>query len=268
MAENEDGKKKVNIRLSNGRGRPRKLRQETLENAEEAIAEAERARIERRKKHERGHLSRTRQTVEESDQLIPLSDNPDKSGWRERQPKGATSFMRPSDRAGTITVQEDMDFLSQQLSACLTAYLQPMCKSDEELQERILYFFNWCQVQAHLPTFEELALYCGFTTVQYNNIIKGKRKGFSEETPMILEKAKEVFKALDASLAERSKINVAAYIFRAKNFYDMVDKVETVIATEEKEEPLQIEDIKARYGYDDPEVIEGDFSEVDLPSEE
>ena len=85
---------------------------------------------------------------------------------------------------------------------------------------------------------------------------------------MILEKAKEVFKALDASLAERSKINVAAYIFRAKNFYDMVDKVETVIATEEKEEPLQIEDIKARYGYDDPEVIEGDFSEVDLPSEE
>ena len=264
MAENEE-KKMVNVRLSNGRGRPRKLREETLANAEEAIAEAERRRIERAKKHERGFSAKERSRHEEVDQLIPLSDNPDKSGWRERQkmkPYSAT------DRAGTITVQEDMDFLSQQLSACLTAYLQPMPKSDEELQERILYFYNWCQEQAHLPTFEELALYCGFTSVQYNNIIKGKRKGFSEETPQILARGKEVLKAVDAALAEKSKINAVAYIFRAKNFYEMTDRTETVLAMEEKEEPLQIEDIKARYGYDDDsEVIDGEFTEIDLPEE-
>lgn len=207
-----------------------------------------------------------RTDYEQAKATIPLPENPDKSEWRERKPRGNMAPVRRADRAGTVVTQEDMDFLSMQLGACLHAYIQPECHSDEEIEERIMTFFQWCQKQAHLPTLEELALYCGLTSGQFNDIIKGRRKPFSARTPWILERAKEILKALDAALAEKSQINTVAYIFRAKNFYDMVDKVEHVVATEEPEEQIDIADIQARYALDDS-VIDSDYSEVDTVEE-
>lgn len=275
-------KKKIKVRRSKnydpdrkpeepkrGRGRPRKER-EPVEGDENDIMMNTRLILRERQQFRKASASSQRGGVStEYDVLqerVPLPDNPIKSEWRERQPASKRNSTRMADRAGLITTEEDADFLSKQLGACLVAYMQPDCHSDEELQERIYEFFQWCQKNAHLPTFEEMALYCGMPCHKWNKILKGQQKGFSEDTPNILARAKEVLKALDAALAEKSQINVAAYIFRAKNYYDMVDKVETVISPMEEEEPIAIDDIQARYGLTD--YIDGEFSEVDTESEE
>lgn len=279
MAEEE--KKKIKVRRSKhydpdrkpeepkrGRGRPRKER-EPVEGDENDIMMNTRLILRERQQLRRATTGSGDLVSADYDVLqerVPLPDDPIKSEWRERQPARKRNTAKMADRAGLITTEEDADFLSKQLGACLVAYMQPDCHSDEELQERIYEFFQWCQKQAHLPTFEEMALYCGMPCYKWNRIIKGQQRGFSEETANILARAKEVLKALDAALAEKSQINVAAYIFRAKNYYDMVDKVETVISPAEEEEPIAIDDIQARYGLTD--YIEGEFSEVDTDGEE
>ena len=246
------------------RGRPRKTPAPAPITGDDtdAIIQAKEAKRPRNGTPRRNGGSGLTSDYERAETLTRLPDNPDTSEWRERKKRNNMAPVRRADRAGTVVTQEDMDFLSMQLGACLHAYIQPECHSDEEIEERIMTFFQWCQKQAHLPTLEELALYCGLTSGQFNAIIKGQKKPFSERTPWILERAKEILKALDAALAEKSQINTVAYIFRAKNFYDMVDKVEHVVATEEPEEHIDIADIQARYALDDS-VIDSDYSEVD-----
>lgn len=278
MAEEE--KKKIKVRRSRhydpdrkteepkrGRGRPRKER-EPVEGDENDIMMNTRLILRERQQFRKASAAYDPHGTDYDvlQEKVPLPDDPIKSEWRERQPASKRNSTRMADRAGLITTEEDADFLSKQLGACLVAYMQPDCHSDEELQERIYEFFQWCQKQAHLPTFEEMALYCGMPCYKWNRIIKGQHKGFSEDTANILARAKEVLKALDAALAEKSQINVAAYIFRAKNYYDMVDKVETVISPAEEEEPIAIDDIQKRYGLTD--YIDGEFSEVDTDGEE
>ena len=278
MAEEE--KKKIKVRRSKyydpdrkpeepkrGRGRPRKER-EPVEGDENDIMMNTRLILRERQQFRKASASYLPEGTDYDilQERVPLPDDPIKSEWRERQPATKRNSARMADRAGLITTEEDADFLSKQLGACLVAYMQPDCHSDEELQERIYEFFQWCQKQAHLPTFEEMALYCGMPCYKWNRIIKGQQRGFSEDTANILARAKEVLKALDAALAEKSQINVAAYIFRAKNYYDMVDKVETVISPAEEEEPIAIDDIQKRYGLTD--YIDGEFSEVDTDGEE
>jgi hypothetical protein len=278
MAEEE--KKKIKVRRSKhydpdrkpeepkrGRGRPRKER-EPVEGDENDIMMNTRLILRERQQFRKASASYLPKSTDYDvlQEQVPLPDDPIKSEWRERQPASKRNSTRMADRAGLITTEEDADFLSKQLGACLVAYMQPDCHSDEELQERIYEFFQWCQKQAHLPTFEEMALYCGMPCYKWNRIIKGQQRGFSEDTANILARAKEVLKALDAALAEKSQINVAAYIFRAKNYYDMVDKVETVISPAEEEEPIAIDDIQKRYGLTD--YIDGEFSEVDTEGEE
>lgn len=278
MAEEE--KKKIKVRRSKhydpdrkpeepkrGRGRPRKER-EPVEGDENDIMMNTRLILRERQQFRKANAAYNPKGADYDvlQERVPLPDDPIKGAWRERQPATKRNSTRMADRAGLITTEEDADFLSKQLGACLVAYMQPDCHSDEELQERIYEFFQWCQKQAHLPTFEEMALYCGMPCYKWNRIIKGQQRGFSEDTPNILARAKEVLKALDAALAEKSQINVAAYIFRAKNYYDMVDKVETVISPAEEEEPIAIDDIQARYGLTD--YIDGEFNEVDTDGEE
>lgn len=278
MAEEE--KKKIKVRRSKhydpdrkpeepkrGRGRPRKER-EPVEGDENDIMMNTRLILRERQQFRQASAAYDPNSTDYDvlQERVPLPDNPIKSEWRERQPASKRNSTRMADRAGLITTEEDADFLSKQLGACLVAYMQPDCHSDEELQERIYEFFQWCKKHAHLPTFEEMALYCGMPCYKWNRIIKGQQRGFSEDTANILARAKEVLKALDAALAEKSQINVAAYIFRAKNYYDMVDKVETVISPAEEEEPIAIDDIQARYGLTD--YIDGELEEVDTEGEE
>lgn len=108
-------------------------------------------------------------------------------------------------------------------------YKQTPVMSDDELSERLAWFFEHCFNTGQLITFEKLGLATGYTKGWVCDILNGKNMGFSKNTATILKKAREFVATLDGELALQSKIQPVVYMFRAKNFYGMADKQEHVI---------------------------------------
>lgn len=103
-------------------------------------------------------------------------------------------------------------------------------KNDEELCERLNWFFQRCEETQQLPTVEKMCLAIGYDRVTVFDWISGKHKSsIGEQAPNIIKKAKNIIASLDAELAQEGKIQPVVYMFRAKNFYGMADKQEIVV---------------------------------------
>ncbi len=102
-------------------------------------------------------------------------------------------------------------------------------KSDEELCERINYFFSECEKTQQLPTIEKMCLAIGYDRTTIFDWESGRRGGFSSITADIIKKAKHILAGIDAELAQEGKIQPVVYMFRSKNFYGMADKQELVV---------------------------------------
>ena len=106
--------------------------------------------------------------------------------------------------------------------------LKPV-KSDEELCERLNYFFAECERTQQLPTIEKMANCLGYHRQTLFDWESGVNKGFSADTSYIIKKAKQILAGIDAELAQEGKIQPVVYMFRSKNFYSMVDKQDIVV---------------------------------------
>lgn len=132
------------------------------------------------------------------------------------------------------TLEQDdnkRDFIGKALGNILAisrAFDEPV-KSDEELCERLDWFFQNCAETKQLPTVEKMCLAIGKPRESVFEIINGVQRGFSNETASILMKAKNLIASLDAELAQEGKIQPVVYLFRAKNFYGMRDQQEMVL---------------------------------------
>lgn len=102
-------------------------------------------------------------------------------------------------------------------------------QSDEQLCERLDWFFETCANTNQLPTVEKMCLSIGYPRETVFEIINGIRKGFSTNTADILKKAKNLIASLDAELAQEGKIQPVVYLFRAKNYYNMRDQQDVVL---------------------------------------
>ena len=74
-----------------------------------------------------------------------------------------------------------------------------------------------------LPTVEKMCLAMGTVTSTVNDWQHGTK---GPVRASMIKKAKQILAALDAELAASGKIDRVVYIFRAKNFFGMVDKKE------------------------------------------
>lgn len=117
--------------------------------------------------------------------------------------------------------------------------------NDDELCERINWFFMECANTQQLPSVEKLANAIGIhrnTLLRWGN---GDAKGFSPVTKDIVTQAKQILASLDAELATEGKTQPVVYMFRAKNFYDMRDQNDVVVtpnvATIERVSPAELE---------------------------
>lgn len=128
-------------------------------------------------------------------------------------------------------------------------------KNDEELCERLNWFFQTCEETNQLPTVEKMCLSLGYDRTTIFGWESGHRKGFSSATANIIKKAKNLIASLDAELALDSKIQPVVYMFRAKNFYGMADKQEVVVTPNQ---PLG--------DYQDPNVIAEKYAELPDPT--
>ena len=102
-------------------------------------------------------------------------------------------------------------------------------KSDEEMCDRLNYFFEQCAETQQLPTVEKMANCLGYHRQTLYDWEHGKNHGFSSATAEIIRKAKQTLAAIDADLAQEGKIQPVVYMFRAKNFYNMRDQQEVVL---------------------------------------
>ena len=145
------------------------------------------------------------------------------------------------------------EFIGKSLKNILAiskAFGEPV-QSDDELRERLGWFFENCAETQQLPTVEKMCLALGIPRETVHEIIHGIRKGFSKETPDILKNAKNLIASLDAELAQEGKIQPVVYLFRAKNFYGMKDAQEMVLTPNNKLNE-----------YQDQKVIEAKYAEL------
>ena len=134
-------------------------------------------------------------------------------------------------RGGTqnfpTTSNESPDEARQILKEVVAWMRMPRVENDDEVDERISYFFDKCTQNGERPTVEKMCLALGVTRDTLWNWENGEH--CSARRSDSIKRAKAVLAAYDAGLAITGKINPVPYIFRAKNFYGMKDEQEVVL---------------------------------------
>lgn len=122
------------------------------------------------------------------------------------------------------TKKEDVQRIGKNL---LKWYGLPPVKTDEEVDERLLMFFEECIKSGEIMTVEKMCLALGYSrkTVwewETGHLHSGRRADS-------IKKAKEFLASFDAEMVTEGKINPVTYIFRAKNYFGMKDQQEYVL---------------------------------------
>ena len=107
--------------------------------------------------------------------------------------------------------------------------IQEPVKSDEQLCERMNWFFMECSRTQQIPNIEKLSNAIG---IHRNTLLRwanGDFPGFSPITKHIASQAKQILASIDAELAQEGKSQPVVYMFRAKNFYEMKDQQDVVV---------------------------------------
>lgn len=118
------------------------------------------------------------------------------------------------------------DEIKEILKNNLYWYKREIVKSDEECAERLNEFFARLAETGEIPTVEKMCLALGTTRT---TVWEWQQGNMGTVRANIVKKAKEILAALDAELVSKGKIPQVTYIFRAKNFFGMVDKQEYVL---------------------------------------
>jgi hypothetical protein len=149
-------------------------------------------------------------------------------------------------------------FISKTLNNILAvskAFEKPP-KNDDELCERLNWFFHTCAETQQLATVEKMCLALSWSRQHVFELEAGNRPGFSVDTRDILKKAKNLIASMDAELAQEGKIQPVVYMFRAKNYYGMKDQQDVVVTP------------NPAGNYQDPATIEAKYAELPAPDED
>lgn len=167
--------------------------------------------------------------------------------------------VNPATRAGFGEKEEDKVLIKKLLGETVKSYKLPRVKSDQEIIDRLDFFFDECVRMAKIPTVEEMVMSLGYTYHGVNEIELGRNPGFSPETKNILKRAKEVIKTFDAKLAVSGELNPVLYFFRAKNYYGMRDQQEIVVQGKAERVQDMSDDEIAKWYLEDGKTVEGEF---------
>ena len=167
----------------------------------------------------------------------------------------------PATRAGFGEKEEDKILIKRLLGETVKSYKLPRVKSDQEMIDRLDFFFDECAATGKIPTVEEMVMCLGYTYAGVTDIENGRSPGFSPETKSIVKRAKEVIKTFDAKLAVSGELNPVLYFFRAKNYYGMKDQQDIVVQGKaEKIQDMSDDDI-AKWYLEDGKTVETEFAD-------
>ena len=127
------------------------------------------------------------------------------------------------------------------------AGIQDKVRSDDELCERLNWFFSECARTQQIPNVEKMANAIGYHRNTLNDWENGANNGFSPSTKDIIKQAKQILASIDAELAQEGKIQPIVYLFRSKNFYGMRDQQDVVVTPHTSMEAADRATIEAKY---------------------
>ena len=107
--------------------------------------------------------------------------------------------------------------------------VQKRVSNDEELCERLNWFFSECARTQQVPNVEKMSNALGYHRSTLNDWENSIQNGFSPHTKDIIKQAKQILASIDAELAQEGKTQPVVYMFRAKNFYGMRDQQDVVL---------------------------------------
>lgn len=125
--------------------------------------------------------------------------------------------------------------------------VQKRVASDEELCERLNWFFSECARTQQVPNVEKMSNALGYHRSTLNDWENSIQNGFSPHTKDIIKQAKQILASIDAELAQEGKTQPVVYMFRAKNFYGMRDQQDVVVTPNTGMESADRATIEAKY---------------------
>ena len=139
---------------------------------------------------------------------------------------------RGGERSNTPSLSSISDPINAKLLEHAFKYWNvPMAKNDEEIAQRIEFYFNDCYKNQLKPTLEGCALAIGTTTqTLYNWSEKDSKSEFDRFD--LAKRIRQLLSDFDANLLINGKMNPVAYLFRAKNYYGMKDQTESIVKHE------------------------------------
>ena len=140
----------------------------------------------------------------------------------------AHSLKKRGSKSASIeaTSTATKDEIKSMVGNVLYWYKRDLVKTDEECAERLNEFFDRINETGEIPTVEKMCLALGTvrqTVWDWENGSKGTARAD------MIKKAKEILAGIDAELVSRGKIPQVTYIFRAKNFFGLVDQSQVVL---------------------------------------
>lgn len=97
----------------------------------------------------------------------------------------------------------------------------PKVQTDQELMQRIDYYFSYCIESQCRPGVESLALACGISRIELWRWKNGQN--CSKARSEIVQKALQILSASWEQMLERGQINPVSGIFLAKNWFGYAD---------------------------------------------
>lgn len=153
--------------------------------------------------------------------------------------QGGTNMFQFKNRG--ITPEEQQEF-DEEVSATLARSLhwgniglQP-CKTVEEFVLRTDDYFRGTLENNEYPLFEKYCLALGYGSTLVNQWLDGRVRQ-DERILSVINWGREIIKSFSGEMVEKGKIPPVPYIYRSKNYYDMVD-TKTIV---QRNEPTLIE---------------------------
>ena len=104
-------------------------------------------------------------------------------------------------------------------------------KTHEDFLERTELYFRETLEHSEYPLWEKYCLAIGYDSATVGYWLEG-RYNQDPQVLALLKWSREIIKAFAGDLVEHGKIPPIPYIYRSKNFYDMVDQKQIVTRTE------------------------------------
>lgn len=162
-------------------------------------------------------------------------------------PKGYYMMNLEHDKAWLVKEEERKAINARLLNETLEMYMQKPVKTDDELAERLAWYFKRCAERKSRPTVEEMWLSTGHACSTVKDWLYGRTRGLGDFTSSILKKAQAFMQSYDAGLVASGALNPVVYIFRAKNYYGMRDQQDITLGSASSEPERSVEELASRY---------------------